>query len=346
LKASRDLARIRVRGDLKRLGPIAGRLARAEDAALADVLTSIVYALWLGDPQGQAFLAGNVARRHDYGVRLMPGAGRDEIPWQLPLESSGDGEPWHLRGALLGLDVGLARMALRRTRFDRPDEQPTLSDSDRRTLMLSLALSDALGLDQATATQVEVWQRAGRAVAGSPAQLEGAIDTLDLGGRRRQALAWAMAHTPDQVPALLMRTELVLLGRPAGAALPDTLGAADTPRSGCLCLRYPGPPSIERYSGRAGGGLLGSRITDLQLRVLEELQQRHLPAALARGVLASALHDYLEEVRPWHGDDWYTLARQVERVPSDRYDDYVAALTAGGPLVPLEAGSAPTNGHR
>jgi hypothetical protein len=154
-----------------------------------------------------------------------------------------------------------------------------------------------------------------------------------------------MAHTPDQVPTLLMRTELVLIGRPEGAVLPDVLGAADLPRSGCLCLRYPSPPSIERYGGRAGAGLLGSRVTDLKLRVIEELQQRHLPAALARGVLASALHDYLDESRPWHADDWYTLARQVNRVPVDRYDDYVAALTANGPLVPLAAPGPPTNGQ-
>ena len=135
-KSSRDLARVRARGDLKRLSAIAARLARAEDAALADVLTSMLYAIWLGDPQGQAFLAGNVARRHDYGVRLMTGAGPRGDTLAVATGASGDGEPWHLRGALLGLDVGLARLALRRTRYDRPDDQPTLNDSDRRTLML------------------------------------------------------------------------------------------------------------------------------------------------------------------------------------------------------------------
>lgn len=218
-QASRDLARVRTRADLKRLGAIATRLGRAEDAALADVLTSLLYAIWLGDPQGQAFLAGNVARRHDYGVRLMSGAGREETPWQLPIETSGDGEPWHLRGAVLGLDVGLARLALRRTRFDRPVDQPTLNDSDRRTLMLGLALTDAADLDQATATRVAAWLREGRAMAESPDRLEGPLDALGLDGRRRQAIAWTGAHMPDQVAPLLMRTELVLLGRPADAEL-------------------------------------------------------------------------------------------------------------------------------
>ncbi len=87
-------------------------------------------------------------------------------------------------------------------------------------------------------------------------------------------------------------------------------------------------------------------MADLKLRVLEVLEQRHLPAALTRGVLASALQDYLDEARPGHGDDWFTLARQVDRVSADRFDDYIAALTAGGPLVPLAPVAAPTNGHQ
>lgn len=344
-QASRDLARVRTRGDLKRLSAIAARLARAEDAALADVLTSLLYAIWLGDPQGQPFLAGNVARRHDYGVRLMTGAERELTPWQLPMETSGDGQPWHLRGALLGLDVGLARLALRRTRLDLPSDQPTLNESDRRTLMTTLALTQATDLDQRSASRVVAWLRAGQALAESPERLESRLDILDLDGRRRQAIAWAGAHTPDQVAALLLRTELVLLGHTGDAELPSAWGTADTPRSGCLCLTFPTPPSLQRYAGRAGSGLLASRMADLKLRVLEVLDALRLPATLIRGVLASALQDYLEEARPLHGDDWFTLARHLDRVPPDRFDDYIAALTAGGPLVPLEPQPTPTNGR-
>ncbi len=342
-QASRELGQIRARGDLKRLGAIAARLGRAEDAAVADVLTSLLYAIWLGDPQGQPFLAGNVARRHDYGVQLMTGAGRSATPWLLPVETSGDGEPWHLRGALLGLDVGLARLALHRTRFDRPDMQSTLSDGDRRTLMVGLALTDPIDLDQVAASRAAEWLRQGRAMAASPERLDGAMAALDLDGRRRQAIAWAAVHTPDHVESLFMRTELVLLGRPSGIEVPAVWGSADTPRSGCLCLRFPTPPSLQRFAGRAGAGLLVSRIADLTLRVLEELHRRHLPAVLTRGVLASALQDYLDEARPAHGDDWFTLARHVELMSADRFDDYIAALTAGGPLVPLAP--APTDGH-
>ncbi len=340
--ASRDLAHVKTRHDLKRIGGIATRLARAEDAALADVLTSILYAIWLGDTQGQPFLAGNVARRHDYGVRMATGEGRAETPWAIPTETSGDGEPWHLRGAVLGLDIGLARLALRRTRFDRPDEQPTLNDSDRRTLLVGLALTDPSHLDAPAATALTDWLREGRAIAASPDRLAAAIDALGLDGRRRQAIAWASQHTPGEVASLLMRTELALLGRPAGAPVPAAWGAADTPLSGCLCLQFPSPPAVQRFAGRAGAGLLASRSADLKLRVLEELHQRNLPAELTRGVLASALQDYLDEARPLHGDDWFTLAWQVDRMERDRFDDYIAALTAGGALVPLTPAAAST----
>ena len=102
---------------------------------------------------------------------------------------------------------------------------------------------------------------------------------------------------------------------------------------------------MQRYAGRAGSGLLASRMADLKLRVLEVLDGLRLPATLTRGVLAAALQDYLDEARPQHGDDWFTLARQVDRVSADRFDDYIAALTAGGPLVPLVPPATPTNGH-
>jgi hypothetical protein len=339
-----DLAKLRARADARRLPVVAQRLARAEDALLADVLTSVLYALWLGDPQGQPFLAGNVARRHDYGLRLMTSAERQETPWLVPLETSGSGEPWHLRGALLGLDVGLSRLALRRTRMDLPEYQPTLNESDRRTLVTTLALTNPFDIDAQDAARVVAWMTAGRRLLGSPAALIARLDRLRLDGRRQQAVRWAAVHHPGELDRLLTRTELVLLGRDGETPVPDVWGAAATPLTGCLCLVFPDPPAFDRVIGRAGAGLVTSRMPDLKLRVLERLDQLRLPPTLAHGVLASALQDYLDEVRPAHADDWMTLARHVDRIAEDRFDDYVAALTAGGPLVPAGV-AASINGH-
>ena len=344
VSAADELVRLGPRPDAKRVAPIAGRLGSAEDALLADVLTSLLYAVWIGDPQGQAFLAGNVARRHDFGLRLMTASERADTPWLLPLETSGSGEPWHLRGALLGLDVGLSRLALRRTRLDLPDNQPTLNESDRRTLVTTLALTNPYDIDQASALLLTRWLREGRSVVRTPPQLEERLDRLSLDGRRLEAIRWAARHAPEEIESLLLRTELVLLGRDETTPLPDVWGQADTARTGCLCLEFPDPPAIDRVMGRAGTGLVSARIADLKLRVLEMLDEVKLPAVLARGVLASAMQDYLDDVRPAHGDDWLTLARHVDRLQQERFDDYVAALTAGGPLVPTAAASS-TNGH-
>ena len=337
-EARRDLDAIKSRRDLRRVAGIATRLSAAGGAAMAEVLTSLLYAVWLGDPQGQAFLAGSVARRHDFGVRLLAAADRKQIPWELPLETSGDGEPWHLRGSLLGLDLGLARLALRRTRLDLPTSQPTLNESDRRTLLTTLALTHWTDLGESDASQAIAWLHEGRAIARDPQRLTPNLDRLGLDGRRRQAIEWTLAHAPEAAAGLLLRTELVLLGA-GDQPVPHVWGAADTPRSGCLCLRFPDPPAFQQYTGRAGTGLLASRMSEVMVRVLEALQDRRLPATLAHGVLASALQDYLDEVRPRYGDDWFALARHLDRLPSERFDDYVAALAAAGPLVPAGAPS-------
>jgi hypothetical protein len=229
--------------------------------------------------------------------------------------------------------------------MDLPEDQPTLNESDRRTLIVSLALTSVADLDQGGADLMAGWLARGRERAGSPAEVARAAEALDLDGRRRQAVLWAAAHTPDALPSLFMSTELVLLGREPDAPIPAVWGMAQTPRTGCLCLEFANPPAVHRVAGRAGAGLLASRMADLKLRVLELLQAARLPAVLARGVLAAALQDYLDEVRPAHGDDWWALAHRATLVPRERFDDYVAALTAGGPLVPLDPAAPLANGH-
>ena len=143
-----DLERIRSRSGLKRAAAVGERLRRLESAVLADVLTSIVYALSLGDPDGRTFLAGNVARRHEFGRHLIAPSERERTRWMMPFEAAGDGKPWHMRGALFGLDIGLGRMTLRRTRGDLPALHPTISQADRRVLTETLVLTTAADLER------------------------------------------------------------------------------------------------------------------------------------------------------------------------------------------------------
>jgi hypothetical protein len=52
-------------------------------------------------------------------------------------------------------------------------------------------------------------------------------------------------------------------------------------------------------------------------------------------VLSVASQDLLDHVRVSHADDWPGLVAEAQRVVRGRMEDYVAALTNDGPLIPL-----------
>ena len=341
-QAIADCRRVRARSDLRRTAGIASRLARAEHAVLAEVLMSLVYAFAIGDPDGQVFLAGNVARRHDFGRRISSGSERERLRWQIPEEASGTDEPWHVRGALLALDLGLGRLALRRTSLDIPAQGPRLNDGDRRAFIASLVLMPADVDDDAQPLQLVAWLAEGRRAAArlaDAAEREHLGARLGLDARRRRAVEWTALNDPGDVERLFLTTELVQLGRPAASAVPVGWGAAETAWTGCLCRSLPDPPAPHRAESRPGTGLLAAHIADVELRVLDELAARHLPMTLARGVLAAALQDYLDGARPAYTGDWFTLAAQVRDMSDDHLVDEISAQTSRGALIPADAGT-------
>jgi hypothetical protein len=113
----------------------------------------------------------------------------------------------------------------------------------------------------------------------------------------------------------------------------DAWGTSGLATEGCLCLRYPGTESWETFAGRIGSALVVARVPDLSLRVAESLANRGLPAQLARAVMAVAVQDVLDHYQPAYSDDWAALVAAVRRIPDGRLDDYIAALTSGGPLI-------------
>jgi hypothetical protein len=335
-----DLRRVTSPSD-SRLGGTRTRLQTLADALLVDALLSIVYAAQLGEPDGQAFLAGNVARRHDFGLHDRTPDDPQRRPWQLAVEQAGSGQPWHLRGSLLGLDVALARLALRRVETELPLIQPTLNESDRRTFIYSLALSNVASLDESSGAAILAAIRRARArVAGlTPASPDFDALTTRAGitGVRRELLGWAVAYETEAVPSFFTLSDLFWIERPD--SLPgrlDAWGAAQTLLTGCLCLRFPQPGSPAMLAGRAGSGHLSTGVADLTLHLLEQVADLQLPMGLTRGVLAGATQDYIDSVTMAYPDDWMALTEQVRLIGPDRIANYVAALTARGPLVPVE----------
>ena len=92
---------------------------------------------------------------------------------------------------------------------------------------------------------------------------------------------------------------------------------------------------MHELSGRRGSGLLPANMPDLQLRVIELLAAAGLPAALAPGVLAYAAWDLARTAAVAGPDDWLPLLRAAQALTADRLEDYVAALTHDGPMVPM-----------
>jgi len=50
--------------------------------------------------------------------------------------------------------------------------------------------------------------------------------------------------------------------------------------------------------------------------------------------MAAAMQDFVDSVNPTDGNDWLTLSRAAQAIADDRFEDYVAAAAADGPLVP------------
>ena len=337
--ASEDLRKIRSAKDLSKTAQIAASLDRAGDELLARVLVSIAYAPPLGDPAGPELLGGDPSARHDLGFEERVRDVRTVNPWRMPERAVGVAGGWRATGAILGLDVGLATLAVRRLETDGLPPPPGGNDIDRAALAATVALSnplEAADVDRDTLTDAI---RRGRArltgTAAHPSALPDLARAARLNEWWRQLIPWAQAHEPERVPDYFSLADLVRISESetTPAAL-DAWGAAWLDTEGCLCLRYPGAVVRDTLAGRMGTALVVEQFVDLQLRVAEALSNLGLPATLARAMLALATQDVLEAYRPAYIDDWSAMVAAVRSLSEGRFVDYVAALTAGGPLIP------------
>jgi hypothetical protein len=114
----------------------------------------------------------------------------------------------------------------------------------------------------------------------------------------------------------------------------DAWGLAWQPISGCLCLRMPPAGEWRRWTGQSQFGLPRRLVADLSLRVGLALRERRLPAALGKFVLSAATQDWIDQTAPTDADDWITAARDAQSIMLRRFEDYVAAAAADGPLIP------------
>jgi hypothetical protein len=320
-------------------------LFAVSEEVLADALLSLTYALDLGNPDGTTLMGGNVSRRHDFGFVNREGDKRERVAWSTPTRAIAAGVPWHVAGSALGLDTALSALALRRIDSGEIPAAPVLLMPDRETFTKTLAWMNPFDLTDENRDAVVAAIARGRsrveALARDANGWDEAADEIRMDGWRRRAGRWAIAHDAALVPSFFSLIELLYLGAPPPDLALNTWGMARDASDACVCIDAPTPGHDAIVVGRPQLGLIAAEVADINLHVAEQLRARGLPASLTPGVLAGAILDYIEQVRPAHPADWLTLVRAAQAIPDDRLDDYVAALTTDGPLAPERAPSGP-----
>lgn len=344
--AASELTTAAARADAATARRVAGQLTDLADLVLGEALLSLTYAVHLGDPNGTALLGRNVAMRHDFGLSHPESGTRARNPWTLPRQNFRPGVAWHVTGSLLGLDIALAPLGLRRFSSELPPDAPTLMSIEREAFAVSLALLDPLRLRDADRDAIATAIARGRErVAGLMAEGDAAVDAvirdLALLPRRRHALRWTLARAPAARTSFFALTELLVLGGVPRGDL-DAWGMGALATEGCPCTRLVPSSRWRLFEGRPQVGLLSALLSDLNLHVALTLHDLAVPAPLAKPVLAAAVLEFVERVSPMHINDWRTLSRAAQAIPRERIEDYVAAAAAvGGPLVPVESEQRP-----
>jgi len=333
-RAIDELGKVTDSSALTRTPRAIGELVGAADEAAAQALVSLAYAVDLGDPDGPALLPGDVSRRHDFGFGQRDTDQRLRAAWMLPRPDVSPGVPWHVDGSLLGLDIALAPVAMRRISTDRAIAAPTLTSNDRETFAIGFGLINPFALTDTTRDAIAEAIESGRRRMSLSKDFESIADELDMDGWRRRAIRWTLAHEPDRLESMVSLGELLALGDPAREIDLDPWGTSAMASTGCVCTRMPPPGRLPLFVGRRQVGLLATVVPDLNLHVARMLSRLRVPARLAKYVLSAAVQDFIDEVRITDPDDWLSLVRAAGAVPRDRIEDYVAAAAADGPLVP------------
>lgn len=306
------------------------------ESRLADVLIDLAYAAALGPVESAPAASEDIGRRHVFAFDEPSTLGGPRPEWTLPREVAGPGQRWHVEGALLGLDVGLARLALRRLETDVPP-MPRLSAADRRAFAEGAAVLRGPALDDEGRDRIAAALERGRArlrqAAADAAALEQVAADLALRDWRRGALPAIAARDPAHFESAFTLAEELWLG--SETAPPAAWGTSARWDDGCLCPRLRRPVALDELAGRTADGRMAALSPDLHLRVAELMAEMRLPARLVPAVLSLALQDLMDEAEPAYLDDALAIARYARALTRTRMEDYVAALVGRGPLSPV-----------
>jgi hypothetical protein len=341
LAVAKNLSRLSKPKDAQKARHTVQNLYETVDVLLGDALAALAYAVDLGSNLGGASLIGQESRRHDFGFTAVHASERHILPWAEPVVTFSTTEPWHLRGSLLALSVTLARTRLHRTNAAAAVAAPLVLQADRDRFAAAALLMNPLDLKDADLHELANAVTRGRArvaaLRGQPETLDALAAEINMDGWRTAALRWMLEKQPDRLLSLFALSELVTLGRFDPLSALEGWGAPPGLGAICLCTEWPRPGHWRLLMGRPQTGLMSSQVTDLTINVALALEDLHLPAALLPAVLREAVLDYVDSIRPLYHDDWLAFEQAAQSVTRRQIEDYVAALTASGPLAPSTA---------
>lgn len=333
--AAADLAGVRLPQDAGDITGIATRLQAVVDYVMGSMLQSLAYTPHILDPDLPLLLDGDISVRHDYF--FMPPAAnvRQEAAWTMPVVTMAVGIPWHVSGSLLGLDIALGHLALRKTSDGLPPAPASWSIADRDALAAAHAVFAPFSVDAGSMQVIAEAVRAGRARETQLPSLPAGSDVAGIPDARIAAVAWSAEHDPAAVPGFIGMSDLLLLGlNGSHTAALSSWGSPAWPLDGSLRLRAMPPRSWESLRWRPPAGAFAAHFPDISLRVAELLAELNLPAAIAVAILPQITRDVIDGAAPVHPNDWGSVVRFVRALRLDQIEDYVAAEAAGGALVP------------
>ena len=357
-----DLQEIARRGRLRRLPDAARRLLPVVDVLLADLLRTLPYVVHVSNSYGVRLMGDDIAARHEFGVRIGDAAERARAPWSMPRGGSAPPVPfhrlgqfwiapegddrftgvWHVYGALMSLDLALARFHLPRLAGVIPSETPAILSTEENYFAHGATLFNPAVVTGSQVSEIAAAIRKGRArlerLRDDPSLLPDVALEAGLGALRRNELAWTLRHRPDAVVRFLSRTELFWLGLRDGGDRPVRplagWGAPAVWVDGCLCVRIPPPDALDLSIVSAER--LASGFADLQLALAEAVDELALPAPIVGDLLPLAMRELLDGVSATRRGRLDALVRYVHDLPRERIEDYVASLVGPGrPLRPI-----------
>jgi hypothetical protein len=317
--------------DRGRIERATGIVRAAADVIAADALAALVYALTIQDPDNPFTMTRELPRRH----HLQPeGAGGNRVsPWELPVERVPDRARRYISGSFLGLAAGVPQLAVRRLAAARPIDEPNMSILVATELQRSAALAAPWTVaeeDLAAIHAARVKGAANLEATHDASSLDAFISKGGISGPRAGWLRWSIGR--GQAVAEMMTLEDLV--RAGGLDQRSSSWGVSAPRATCLCLTLPAF-TWEMQGMPRQPEAAAVTIVEPALRIAIEIRERRLPAALAPGVLALVMTDVIERSTLPHHSDVPTIGRSVRRMAPSRFDDYIAAVAARGPLVPV-----------